>query len=323
MRDWNLKLGRWFGIEVQIHWLFLLMIFFEIFWWARYGTWGLMHWAIFTVFLFVIVLLHEFGHCFAGRMVGGSADRILMWPLGGLAFVHAPYQPTPQLIVAGGGPLVNVGFLVLLAPYIAFGSPVLSSHWLRLGDPWASELNTFERYVSLFYGLNLDLLLFNLIPAYPMDGGRILRSLLWYRLDLRQATIVTAHAARVCAFLMAVGGVFLLTQGANGLFLMLIAIFVWIGAEREKRLVEGGYLYAEGQESYYTPSYQEPSGIGAWWRRRRERREQEQQEKEAKRESEMKERVDALLERVHREGMDSLSSREQKFLRDASRHFRR
>lgn len=322
----GVRLFRWFDIEVRIHLMFLLWILFDVInFTMRYKGAGLWYWLFTSGALFAIVLCHEFGHCFAARWVGGSADRILMWPLGGLAFVTAPYRPTPQLIVAAGGPLVNVIFLVLLTPYIIvadgaeFGSYFLGYYPSGMG---------FGFYLSLFYAINLDLLIFNLIPGYPMDGGRIFRCLLWYKLGLARSTAIAVTVAKVCAALMILAGLPVLFGAGNGLLLMFLGLFVWYGAEQERRLVESGALVTEsygGYDTTYDPpaSSREPGGISGWLRKRRERKAAIQAERDARERVEREQKVDELLEKVKREGLSSLSAAEKKYLTSASKHFKR
>ena len=316
---WGIKLWTLFGIEVRVHLVFVLWIAFDL---IRLGVRdGLEFWAVTSVFLFGIVLLHEYGHCYAGRLVGGSAERILMWPLGGLAFVAAPYKPTPQLIVAVGGPLVNVAFLVLLTPAMLVSDHVL---WysnlidLRFGVPPSDR---FHLYLSVFYAINLDLLLFNLIPAFPMDGGRILRSLLWYRLGLERATALAVPIAKACAVCMGIAGLAALFAGVQGFLLLAMGVLVWFGAEQERRMVMGGYLQDEGQ--FFSGGGVPPARRTSWFARRRQRRQERRLEREARGRVERDQQVDALLDKVHREGISSLSPRERKFLTDASRHYKR
>jgi Zn-dependent protease len=129
--------------------------------------------------LFGIVLLHEFGHALACRQTGGEANQIVLWPLGGIAFVNPPRRPGAMLWSIAAGPLVNV---ILL--------PILSLALLTGG---AGSLN-FALFLHHVWWINLGLLIFNMLPVYPLDGGQILRALLWFPLgeiqSLRIASVV-------------------------------------------------------------------------------------------------------------------------------------
>lgn len=164
-------LFRFGGIQVYLHFSWLIVAWFEISLGKnRYGAPG---WAAAEyVGLFAIVLLHEFGHAFACRSVGGRADRIVLWPLGGLAFVDPPMRPGAVLWSIAAGPLVNVG----LYPILRAAAATTGRYGLLAVNP-----NLHQLIVSLWF-INLVLLVFNLLPFYPLDGGQIVRALLWFKL---------------------------------------------------------------------------------------------------------------------------------------------
>src|SRR5208337_1424108 len=120
--------------------------------------------------LFLIVLLHEFGHAMACRQVGGTANQILLWPFGGVAYVNPPQRPGATLWSIAAGPLVNVALLPLF-----FAAAMMSQ---SLG--WAQTMHDAYYFLWMVFGINLSLLVFNMLPIYPLDGGQILRSLLWF-----------------------------------------------------------------------------------------------------------------------------------------------
>jgi Zn-dependent protease len=134
--------------------------------------------------LFLIVLLHEFGHSLACRQTGGKADEIVLWPLGGVAFVKPPSRPGAELWSIAAGPLVNVALIPV----------ILGLDWARLHLGWGAGEADYRRYLRYVTLMNYGLLIFNLLPVYPLDGGQILRSLLWFKLgkwrSLRVVTIV-------------------------------------------------------------------------------------------------------------------------------------
>lgn len=165
----SIRLFRFAGIQVFLHWSWFVVAFAEISTRARaYDSpaWNVAEYLT----LFLIVLLHEFGHALATRQTGGQASEIILWPLGGIAYVRAPQRPGAQLWSIAAGPLVNV----LLVP-ILFGL-----QWVRLNLGWGVEHADVGRYLRTVAWINGGLLLFNILPVYPLDGGQILRSLLWY-----------------------------------------------------------------------------------------------------------------------------------------------
>lgn len=165
----SFPLFRIFGIQVYLHWWWFLFAAVELM--IRRNPYSSFGWKVAEYLsVFVIVLLHEFGHALACRQTGGKADQIILWPLGGVAFVKPPPRPGAELWSIAAGPLVNV----LLIPVL------LGAMWARtqfqLGDA-SVDVRVF--LVAVFW-INLGLLIFNMLPVYPLDGGQILRSLLWY-----------------------------------------------------------------------------------------------------------------------------------------------
>jgi Zn-dependent protease len=164
-KDGSFRLFRFQGIDVYLHWSWLLIAYVEIE--LRRGRYASLTWnALEYVALFVIVLLHEFGHSLACRQVGGRSDQIVLWPLGGVAYVQPPPRPGAMLWSIAAGPLVNVVLFFVLTALV----PV-SRGW---ADPNAAH------FVEGLWQINLLLLVFNLLPIYPLDGGQILQSLLWF-----------------------------------------------------------------------------------------------------------------------------------------------
>jgi Zn-dependent protease len=179
MFDWSqgsLYIGRIARIPIRIHWLLLifwglkLMEVLRLEHEHRRLAFGI--WLAGTAVTFLSILLHELGHCFAARRVGGDASEIIMWPLGGLAMCHAPEHWRNNLIVAAGGPLVT-------AAIVAVGYPTFelldraSVDW----SPLAGAVVELLRWYVVEW--NFYILIFNLIPLYPLDGGRIFHSLAW------------------------------------------------------------------------------------------------------------------------------------------------
>jgi Zn-dependent protease len=168
----GLPIGRIAGIEVYIHWLLLLQWVIQLDDVIRPGSGGsaLVAWILMVALMLGSILLHELGHCFAARKVGGNADEIVLWPLGGLAFCDCPRHWKAHFVVAAGGPLVTVAIIALSWPAFHFA-----------GTAWPDlRLNGYFRMAhAILVGWNMLILVFNLIPLFPMDGGRIFHALAW------------------------------------------------------------------------------------------------------------------------------------------------
>lgn len=176
----TIRLFKFSGIQVYLHFSWFLVAAYQYS--RRMGAYESPIWAAWEyVALFAIVLIHEFGHALACRQTGGVADRIVLWPLGGIAFVNPPRRPGAMLWSIAAGPLVNVILLPIL--YIAV---------VMFGDPMDVAPTDLGHFVGQVFGLNLLLLIFNMLPVYPLDGGQILRSLLWFPLgEIRSLQIAS------------------------------------------------------------------------------------------------------------------------------------
>lgn len=226
MMKWSWKIARIAGIDVFIHSTFFLLII-----WIGFSYWvtqnsisAVLNGVVFILLLFLFVLLHEFGHALAARKYGIATRDITLLPIGGLARLERmPKEPKQEFWVALAGPLVNFVLAILL-----FG-------WLLLTNGLGGIVNTTVTEGSLIQRLaivNLTLLLFNLIPAFPMDGGRVLRAFLAMRMEYTQATQAAATIGQGFALLFGLIGI--LTNP----MLLFIAFFVWIGASQESSSVQ-------------------------------------------------------------------------------------
>ncbi|MEY4939477.1 MAG: hypothetical protein RIQ93_1212 [Verrucomicrobiota bacterium] len=177
----SIRLFRFAGIQVFLHWSWFVVAIFQVS--SRLGNYSSPLWNVAEYLaLFGIVLLHEFGHALACRQTGGRAEEIVLWPLGGIAFVSPPMRPGAVLWSIAAGPLVNV---VLLPVF--FGLVALGSH---LG--WDQSQPDLTRFLLSLGFINGILLAFNLLPVYPLDGGQILQSLLWFWLGRGRSLYVAA-----------------------------------------------------------------------------------------------------------------------------------
>ncbi len=223
---WSLRLGRFLGIDVFLHATFVLLLAFVAIS-AGLGADGLaavLPALAFFLGLFGCVLLHEYGHALAARRYGIRTVDITLYPIGGVARLERmPQQPLQELVVALAGPAVNLVIALLLWILMT----VLDLPWVPIQGLGLLEGPLAERLL----GVNVSLLLFNLLPAFPMDGGRVLRALLSLRLGRERATRIAA----------ALGQSLALVFGLIGLFgqpmLLFIAFFVWIAAGQEAAAV--------------------------------------------------------------------------------------
>ena len=212
----TIRLFKFSGITVYLHFSWFLIAAYEFT--RRLGVYSSPIWsALEYVALFAIVLLHEFGHALACRQTGGVADRIVLWPLGGIAFVNPPRRPGAMLWSIAAGPLVNV----ILLPILFIALIVL-----RGDQPTDPSLFLFH-----VWWINLGLLIFNLLPIYPLDGGQILRSLLWFPLgeirSLQIASVIGLIGSLGLAGLMLFLGMDIFWTAIMSLFLISRAIAGW------------------------------------------------------------------------------------------------
>ena len=221
--SWSIPIFRVAGIVVRIHLTFLLLLGFLAFtYYAHAGSAVAAARVLFILLLFACVLLHEFGHAIAAKAFGIRTPDITLLPIGGVARLERmPEKPMQELIVALAGPAVNVAIALGLLVAVGFR-----------GAMDLRNLDHADMLVQLML-INVWLVLFNLLPAFPMDGGRVLRALLATRMHYARATQVAATIGQGCAFLF---GFWALTQGP--ILLILIAIFIYIGASQEAAVVQ-------------------------------------------------------------------------------------
>jgi len=218
---WSWRLGRAAGVDVYLHFTFLLLLGWEFFSRAVHGDFAGAVWQglVFNLVLFGTVVLHELGHALAARHYGiGTADITLL-PIGGVArLLASPDTPKEELVIALAGPAVNV----MLAGLI-FAALQLA--------PGLAGLGVVGAVIVRWLHINVALLVFNLIPAFPMDGGRVLRATLAMRMGLSGGTRIAARVGQVLAV-----GFFFAGLVWNPM-LMLIGLFVWFSAAQEAALV--------------------------------------------------------------------------------------
>lgn len=224
---WSWRAGTIFGIAVYIHWTFVILLgWIAIGHFQEDGTFvqflvGILSIAV----LFGVVLLHELGHSLMARRFGIQTKDITLLPIGGLARLERmPDKPRQEFLVAIAGPAVNV--VLAVAAFVVLA--VTRGHGL-LPDEVGFETDPIEQ----FYAVNVYLVLFNMLPAFPMDGGRVLRAILASWLPYAQATRIAASIGQAMALLFVFAGVM-----TGNFMLLFIALFVWLGAEGEASMAQ-------------------------------------------------------------------------------------
>ncbi len=319
---WAVSLGRWWDISVRIHALFLLIIVIQLVMSLGPPAKGDVNPLGFGPAimrmggLFLIVLLHEFGHCIACRRVGGVADEILMWPLGGLAYCQPPNAWKAHLITVLGGPLVNVVIFLILCPTlialtgnvwgVGIPSPLYWPAWSDLQSP----VNPWILYVLVaVHQMSFLLLLFNLLPVFPLDGGRIVQALLWQKLGYVRSM---RWAVRIGYF----GAIGLGMTGIITRQWMLLGIAFFGGITcylTHKQLEFTQSMMGFEHDDYALQAY-ESENDPPTHSKRQEKREAKKDAKQKADEAEL----DRILEKIASTGMDSLNRREKHLLSRAS-----
>jgi Zn-dependent protease/CBS domain-containing protein len=223
---WSTKIGTFAGIGVYVHATFLILIA-----WVAYAHWqteqsvgAAVGGVAFVIALFTCVVLHEFGHALTARRYGIRTRDITLLPIGGLARLERmPDDPRQELWVALAGPAVNVVIAAVLFVLLQVTTSVTEVEALTV-----TQGSFLERLMLV----NIALVVFNLLPAFPMDGGRVLRAALAIRMEYTRATQVAANIGQGMALLFGLVGLFL------NPFLLFIALFVWIGAGQEAAMTQ-------------------------------------------------------------------------------------
>ena len=251
-RQGSIHLFRFAGIQVFLHWSWFFVALIEIN--NRSKQYSSLVWNVLEyVTLFAIVLMHEFGHALACRQVGGSADQIVLWPLGGVAYVSPPPRPGATLWSIAAGPLVN---LVL--------APVLTVLFLVARQAEMAEaLPNFYLFLRAICFINFALLIFNLLPIYPLDGGQILHSLLWFIFGRARSLMITT----IVGF-AGVAGLILIAVLGQQIWIGIISVFIllncWRGLLQARVLARVAKLPRRG--GFACPACRQPPALGPFWR---------------------------------------------------------
>jgi Zn-dependent protease len=250
-RQGSFHLFQLFGIDVYLHWSWFFAMYYFIK--LRANDYSSLTWNVMgCLSLFLIVLMHEFGHALACRQVGGQANQIVLWPFGGVAYVAPPQRPGAQLWSIAAGPLVNVALF-----------PILSIvWWVGHSANWMGTIpNAYVFVVTLWY-INTCLLVFNMLPIYPLDGGQVLRSLLWF-------VFGRAHSLMIATIIGFIGilGLIAFAVWTYSYWLGLITVFIllncWSGLMQARALLRVAKM--PRREGYACPVCKTAPPQGALW----------------------------------------------------------
>jgi Zn-dependent protease len=251
-RQGSIHLFRLAGVDLYLHWSWFLVAAYEIE--MRGGRYSSIVWSVLEYLaLFLIVLMHEFGHAMACRSVGGQANQILLWPFGGVAYVKPPQRPGATLWSIAAGPLVNVALLPVLYLLVA-----MSGRW-----GWAETMPNLYEFLGAVLFIDGFLLAFNMLPVYPLDGGQILRSLLWFWLGRARSLMV----ATVLGF-VGIAGFIALAVWTRSVWTVAISIFMlmncWSGLQHARALLKLAKL--PRRQGFACPSCRTAPLLGAYWK---------------------------------------------------------
>ena len=248
----SFRLFRLFGIDVYLNWTWFIVAFFQVRYHPLHYTTPIWKVAEYLT-LFAIVLIHEFGHSLACRQVGGVANRIVLWPLGGVAYVSPPPRPGAFLWSIAAGPLVNV--ILVPVTLVAFGL-VVGLTGLK------GPLSDLQYFVASITTINFLLLVFNMLPIYPLDGGQIVRSLLWFVVGPARSLMVVTVVGAVLG-----GGAVVAALLWQQWWFLVLAIFAVMrsvtGFQLSRRMLT--ILNAPKRAGFACPSCGTPPPLGDFW----------------------------------------------------------
>ena len=344
MRSWSIPLGRISNISIRAH---LLLIFFSlamILRAAKPETGPAYAWDAFLlqIILWTSILLHELGHCYAARHVGGDADEVLLWPLGGLAMTQVPNHPRAHFITTLGGPLVN--FLLCLGAWAGltvfglfppFYIPYLNDwyaiyifdigkevritssglySWFLGSAIHGTDLTWLQVFLARLFYVNWALFWFNvLLVGFPLDGGRLLQSYLWARVGFHRATRIACYAGYTVAAILGLGVFLLMTKDnyANGFLLAGLALFIYMSCRQHLMMLEmEGWaedgLYGDFSQGYTSYERGQPQQTKpkkpSFWKRWKQERAERRRLRDEAERQAEESRVDELLAKMHTGG---------------------
>lgn len=307
-----------FGIRVRAHATLLVAIVLVLLLGWGQGTSSWQDRVIGAMSLFLIVLLHEFGHCFAARSVGGSAEDIVMHPLGGLAMAQPPRRPWPTFVTVAGGPLVNVIICVIAGLLLfAFYHTLPWNPFVPQSIHEYVSFASWGRWVWWIYWTSWMLLAFNLLPIYPLDGGQMLQSILWPKFGYYRSMMFAAVTGIIAAIIA--GMIAIATLHISLAILAGLGVFYCV-RQRRMLLAEGPYGFSD--ETDYSASTFNHHDDPPKHRKLNKRRFKRAQKREAE-ERDEQDRVDQILAKVSAHGMNSLTFWEKRSLKKATERQRK
>lgn len=340
--SWSIPFTRIAGIVVRVHILFLIFMVAQVGNNAKLGGSFALEMFILQIMLFAIVLMHELGHCFAARSVGGSAEEILLWPLGGLAMVNHPHNAWASFVTTAGGPAVNLvlfilsGIVLLIMGYW----PPINPIWQPWGltsqidgpDVLVFQLPWYTAWLLRFFYLNWFLFWFNVLcVGFPLDGGRLLQAALWPRYGYYTATKIACYCGFGVSVLLCVWAFIFLGKDHYEAVIttFMLAIFVFTSCQAELHRIEAGvmeddtfgYDFSQGYTSLERSAQakeRKPSMLQRWIAERAEKKRLREEEERIADEQ----RIDELLAKINEGGIQTLTAEEQRFMKRVSAKLR-
>jgi Zn-dependent protease/predicted transcriptional regulator len=229
---WSFKVGRAFGIELRVHITFFLIVVYAAFIWGSVygeGLDGAIYGAFFIAILFVCVVIHELCHSRMAQHYGGEVDSITLLPIGGVSMLkNMPDDPAKEFWMTIVGPISNLVIAAIVFPFIYLVPNPADGPFGAFRNADVLVSISVQGFVSYLFLINVLLAVFNLLPAFPLDGGRLLRSFLAQRMSYVRATRAAVTTGQVFAFFLGLFGVL-----TFNIILIIIAIFIYMGAESE------------------------------------------------------------------------------------------
>jgi stage IV sporulation protein FB len=312
-----------FGIRVRAHASLLVIgVLVLLLGWGPGSTFE--HRITSITMLFGIVLLHEFGHCFAARWTGGTAEEILMTPLGGLAMAYARRRPWPTFVTVAGGPLVNVIICLICGAGLFF-----TIGWWPLGPfqftgayrEVSSSFASISLYLFWIYSISYFLLLFNLLPVFPLDGGQLLQSMLWPKFGYYKSMLWSVNIGIGGSVLMMMVGLATFGTVGGGMLLIFIGISCLMNCLQMRRMLiaEGPWGFSDEDSYDFGGSVITANPKTSTRKANKAAKRRQRLEDEARAEQEQ---IDGILAKVSATGMQSLTWLEKRALKKATQRQR-
>lgn len=317
---WSFTLGRLFATRIKVSiWLAIWLI-------GLLFQFGMQLGLTLGLILFVSILAHELiGHILAARLTGGQGDEVLMWPFGGLAFVQPAPNFTSRFFTAAAGPAVNLSICLMTLP-----TPLMTGKLQDCLHPFVLPIadigpNIVVSVMLLVFCVNWILLLINLLPVYPLDGGKMLEAILLINTDGRTTRSTLINIGFVVGLLAILVGIFLeqVTVVGIGAFVLFMNAFELMQLKTGESYDDSfmGYDFSQGYTSLEksTQAESKPGMLKQW----KQKREEKKKERERQKAEDAERRLDELLQKVHEQGMDALTDAEKRELQKVSSQVRK